>query len=73
MILPSSVPVDNFIVLGLKETSRAKRSLAKQGDGLNESLTVMVGDKRKQQIGKNWGILKPSWSFVETNKRINGY
>lgn len=41
---------------------------AKLGDGLDESPTVMVGDrKQKKNRGKNRGILKPSWAFVETN------
>ena len=41
-------------------------NLAKLGDGLDESPTVMVGDKTKKQFGKNRDILKPRWAFVET-------
>ena len=46
-------------------------NLAKLGDGLDESATVMVRDKnnKKQQFGKNRGILKPSWPFVETKMK----
>ena len=41
--------------------------LAKLGDGPDESPTVMVRDKTKtKKLGKNTGILKPSWAFVET-------
>ena len=42
-----------------------RQKLAKLGDGLDESPTVMVVD-RKQQLRKNRGILKPSWAFVKT-------
>ena len=37
--------------------------LAKLGDGLDESPTVMVGEKRENRV-----ILKPSWAFVETKR-----
>ena len=40
-------------------------NLAKLGDGLDESPTVMVGDNITK-LGKNRVILKPSWAFVET-------
>jgi hypothetical protein len=41
--------------------------LAKLDNGLDESHTVMVGeDKTHKKLGKNRGILKPSWPFVET-------
>ena len=46
-----------------------KDNLAKLGYGLDESPTVKVGEKQQQnknQLGKNRGILKPSWAFVET-------
>ena len=43
-------------------------NLAKPDDGLDESPTVMVVET-KQQPCKNRGILKPSWAFVETNKK----
>ena len=36
----------------------------KIGDGLDESPTVMVGEKQ-QQLCKNRGILKPSQAFVK--------
>ena len=43
------------------------QNLAKLGDGLDESPTVMVGEtnktKQKRKLGKNRGILKPSWAF----------
>ena len=49
-------------------SSNNKRNLAKLGDGLDESRTVMVGEKQnKRKLGKNRGKLKPSWAFVETN------
>ena len=36
---------------------------------LDESPTVMVGEATsKTKLGKNRGILKPSWAFVETNR-----
>ena len=44
--------------------------LAKLDDGLAESPTVMVVETKQKQnkkLGKNRGILKPSWAFVETN------
>ena len=45
-------------------------SLAKLDDGFDENPTVMFGEKQKtRQLGKNRGILKPSWAFVETNKQ----
>ena len=45
-----------------------KGNLAKLGDGLDESPTVMVGEAATiRQLGKNRGILNPSWAFVETN------
>ena len=47
-------------------------SLAKLDDGLDESPTVMVGDKTittTNKLGKNRGILKPSWAFVKTNTK----
>ena len=37
---------------------------AKLGDGLNKSPTIMFGEAR--QLGKNRGILKPSWAFSKT-------
>ena len=49
-----------------------KDNLAKLGYGLDESPTVKVGEKQQQnknQLGKNRGILKPIWAFVETKKR----
>jgi hypothetical protein len=52
-------------------------NLAKLDDGLAESPTVIVVDKRQKRqkrqktiFGKNRGILKPSWAFVETNMLI---
>ena len=47
-------------------------NLAKLDDGLNKSPTVMVGEAKNNnnKMGKNRGILKPSWAFVETNKPI---
>ena len=46
-------------------------NLAKLGDGPDESPTVMVGQQTKQNrnLGKNRGILKPSWAVVETKSR----
>ena len=44
-------------------------NLAKLGDGLDESPTVMVGDKTRQQNKTTWRILKPSWAFIETKNR----
>ena len=41
--------------------------LAKLDDGLAESPTVMVVDKTK--LGKNRGILKPSWAFGSQKKK----
>jgi hypothetical protein len=45
-------------------------NLAKLDDGLAESPTVMVVDKKNKRkktiFVKNRGILKPSWAFVET-------
>ena len=44
-------------------------NLAKIDDGHADSPTVMVGDKQQnktRQLGKDRGILKPSWAFVET-------
>ena len=41
-------------------------NLVKLGDGLDESPIVMVGEKQMNKLGKNRGILKPSWAFVET-------
>ena len=35
------------------------KNLAKLGNNLNESPTVMVTENNKQQLGKNRGILKP--------------
>ena len=45
-------------------------NLAKLGDGLDESPTVMVGETTTttRQLGKNRGILKPSWAFVKTKR-----
>ena len=67
---------DNVLEKSLDETDLSslllllKINLAKLGDGLNESPTVMVGDKKQKTtvFGKNRGILKPSWTFVKTNK-----
>jgi hypothetical protein len=44
-------------------------NLAKLDDGLDESPTVMVIEtkSKKSKLGKNRGILKPSWTFVKTN------
>ena len=42
-------------------------NLAKLDDGLDESPAVMFGEDNNKQLGKNRGILKPSWAFVETN------
>ena len=45
-------------------------SLAKPDDGLDESPNCYGWrgqQTTKQQLGKNRGILKPSWAFVETN------
>ena len=43
------------------------QNLAKLDNGLDESHTVMVGeDNTHKKLGKNRGILKPSWPFVET-------
>jgi hypothetical protein len=50
--------------------------LAKLDDCLAKSPTVMVVDKKtknKTIFGKNRGILKPSWAFVETNKTQLGF
>jgi hypothetical protein len=51
-----------------------KQNLAKLDDGLAESPTVMVVETKNnnKKLGKNRGILKPSWAFVETNS-VNFY
>ena len=41
-------------------------NLAKLDDGLDESPTVMFGEDNNK-LGKNRGILKPSWASVKTN------
>jgi hypothetical protein len=54
--------------------SKLTNNLAKLHDGIDKSPTVMVGDrKQKQKLGKNRGILKPSWAFIETNRKRNIY
>ena len=47
-------------------------NLAKLGSGLHESPTVMFEDNNNIKLGKNRGILKPSWAFVDT-KSFNNY
>ena len=43
--------------------------LAKLDCDLEQSPTVMVGDKKEhQQLGKNREISKPSWALVKTKK-----
>jgi hypothetical protein len=44
-------------------------NLTKLDNGLAESPTVIVGEAKQnqKQLGKNRGILKPSWAFVVTN------
>ena len=39
--------------------------------GLDESPTVMVGEAKNKtkQFGKNGGIQKPSWAFIETKSQ----
>ena len=46
--------------------SMVERNLAKLGDGLHESPTVMVGEATRQ-LHRNRGILKLSWTVIETN------
>ena len=60
------IPFSSYIREGLYKNII---NLAKLDDGLAESPTVMVGDKQTKTttFGKNRGILKPSWAFVETN------
>ena len=49
------------------EQYKIKCIVDKLGDGLDESPTVMVGEAATtRQLGKNRGILKPGWAFVET-------
>ena len=40
--------------------------LAKLADGLDESPTVMVVETNNRKLGKNRGILKPSWYLKST-------
>ena len=52
----------------------AKRvnNLAKLDDGLDESKPNCYGWRgQNNKLGKNRGILKPSWAFVETKKTQN--
>ena len=42
------------------------RNLPKLDDGLDESTTVMVGETNNRKLGKNRGILKPSWYLKST-------
>ena len=44
-------------------------NLAKLDDGLDESTTVMVVETKSKKLGKNRGIIKHSWAFVETNTK----
>ena len=41
-------------------------NLAKLGDGLDESPTVMFKKRNKKLLGNNRGILNPSWAFDVT-------
>jgi hypothetical protein len=41
------------------KTLKDAKNLAKLGDGIDESPTVMVGDNKTKQLGKNRGILNP--------------
>ena len=54
----------------IKNNCNVIYNLAKLEDCLDESPTVMVGKQQNKtkNLGKNSGILKPSWAFVETNK-----
>ena len=52
--------INNFKHIIAKPLVKRRKNLAKQGDGLDKSPTVMVGDKTTKQPGKNRGILKPS-------------
>ena len=54
------------IFVGHQRHGRKWTNLAKLGSGLEESPTVMVGDNKN--LGKNRGILIPSWAFVVTKK-----
>ena len=56
----------NICLISRGNCTITSENLAKLDDGLNESPTVMVGEDNKQ-LGKNRGILKQSWAFVETN------
>ena len=48
----------------------ANINLANQDEGLDESPTFMVVEtNKKAKLGKNRGLLKPSWAFVETNTK----
>ena len=46
-----------------------KKDLTQLDDGHDKSPTVMVGEAtNKTKLGKNRGILKPSWAFVKTKR-----
>ena len=52
----------------------ANINLANQDEGLDESPAVMVVEtNKKAKLGKNRGILKPSWAFVETNTKTKHF
>ena len=42
-------------------------NLAELGDGLNKS-TTKKQEHNKIKLGKNRGIIRPSWAFVKNNK-----
>ena len=49
---------------------KPRENLAKLDSGLGKSPTVMVGEAKNnnKKLGKNRGILKPSWALVETKR-----
>jgi hypothetical protein len=69
----NSVEIEAYLKPCWVLASTKSENIAKLGDGLDESPTVMVGDNNKtRQLGKNRGILKPSWAFVETKSEKRG-
>ena len=62
-----------MLIIMLNGFGKTRTNLAKLDNGLDGSPTVMVGEEEKkrrrnkrEKIGKNRGIIKPSWAFVET-------
>jgi hypothetical protein len=60
--VPATILMSDYVL-----QSSNNGNLAKLDNGLTNSPTVLVGEKEEDKLGKNRGILKPSWAFVETN------